>query len=197
VFAQAVRSKLETLIPRGFARWAEAALDWRARVQAFGLSFSVRRRFWETFAARAFARPDHTPDQTDFDTALAVTHDSTSGAVVFIATAGDPDLLTLRAVRALQSADAIVFDRDVGGEVLDFARREARKMMIGADDEIEDISIALAKSGRRVVRLVRGEPDLSTCRAAGVAVEVVPSVVVNMGQRSGIGHQEKISLFQS
>jgi len=197
VFAQAVRSKLETLIPRGFARWAEAALDWRARVQALGVSFHVRRRFWETFAARAFARPDHTPDQTDFDTALAVTHDGTSGAVVFIPTSGDPDLLTLRAVRALQSADVILFDRDVGAAILDFARREARKMMIGADDEIEDISIALAKSGRRVVRLVRGEADFSACRAAGVTVEEVPSVVVNRDQGSGIRDQEKISLSRS
>ena len=57
VFGQAIRAKLEALIPRGFARWAEAARTWRPRVQALALSFRERRRFWERFTERAVAEP--------------------------------------------------------------------------------------------------------------------------------------------
>ena len=61
VFGQAIRAKLEALIPRGFARWAEAARQWRPRVQALALSFRERRRFWEHFTERAVAEPDRAP----------------------------------------------------------------------------------------------------------------------------------------
>ena len=61
VFGQAIRAKLEALIPRGFARWAEAARAWRPRVQALALSFRERRRFWERFTARAVAEPERAP----------------------------------------------------------------------------------------------------------------------------------------
>ena len=61
VFGQAIRAKLEALIPRGFARWAEAARQWRPRVQALALSFRERRRFWERFTERAVAEPERAP----------------------------------------------------------------------------------------------------------------------------------------
>ena len=63
VFGQAIRAKLEALIPRGFARWAEAARRWRATVQASGLSFNGRRRFWQLFTALAVEHPDREPGQ--------------------------------------------------------------------------------------------------------------------------------------
>ena len=71
VFGQAVRAKLEALIPQGFARWAEAARHWRPRVQALALSFRERRRFWERFTERAVAEPDRAPDEADIDALLA------------------------------------------------------------------------------------------------------------------------------
>src|SRR6266446_9959891 len=61
VFAQAIRAKLEALIPRGFARWAEAARQWRPRVQALALTFRERRRFWERFTERAVSEPERAP----------------------------------------------------------------------------------------------------------------------------------------
>ena len=67
VFGQAIRAKLEALIPRGFARWAEAARQWRPRVQALALSFRERRRFWERFTERAVAEPERAPEQGDID----------------------------------------------------------------------------------------------------------------------------------
>src|SRR5437868_2436479 len=67
VFAQAIRAKLETMIPRGFAPWAEAARRWRRQVQISGLSFNGRRRFWQAFTALAMKQPDHAPEQADYD----------------------------------------------------------------------------------------------------------------------------------
>src|SRR6201996_4876892 len=106
VFGQAIRAKIEALIPKGFARWAEAARNWRPRVQALALSFRGRRNLWESFAARAVAAPDSAPTESDF-AALLTTQDASApaGSVLLVgAGPGDPELLTLRAVRALQSA---------------------------------------------------------------------------------------------
>src|SRR6187399_569943 len=70
VFAQAIRAKLEALLPRGFARWADAARRWRAAVQSSGLAFAARRRFWQLFTAVAVTHPDREPAQADFDVLL-------------------------------------------------------------------------------------------------------------------------------
>ena len=70
VFAQAIRAKLEAMIPRGFARWADAARRWRPAVQASGLSFAARRRFWQVFTGFAVAHPDHEPAPPDLATML-------------------------------------------------------------------------------------------------------------------------------
>src|SRR3954465_5302468 len=161
-FAQAHRAKLEALIPRGFARWAEAARRWRGAVKTSGLSFAGRRKFWQYFTAHAFARPNQEPAQTDFDALLATTrHQGAAvehGSVTLVgAGPGDPELLTLRAVRALQSADVILIDDLVAPGILDFARREARKMLVGHAGDVNATMVALAKSGKRVVWLKHGD----------------------------------------
>jgi len=203
VFGQAIRARLEALIPRGFARWAQAARQWRPRVQALALSFRERRRFWEKFTERAVAEPERTPDQGDIDALMADTRGAASdaGSVVLVgAGPGDPELLTLRAVRALQSADVILIDDLVAREVLDFARREAKKMMVGKtghgpackQSEINELMIKLAKSGKRVVRLKGGDPmifgrageEIAACRAANIPVEVVPGISAAQGAAS-------------
>jgi len=191
VFGQAIRAKIEALIPNGFARWMEAARNWRSRVQA--LSFRGRRNFWERLTDRAIAAPDRAPSEVDFDALLAPGSAAAAGSVVFVdAGSGDPDLLTLRAVRALQSADVILFDRLVSAEVLDFARREAKKMLVGEtgrarssrQDDIDALTVSLARAGHRVVRLNgnhganfgRTDAAVAACRAAGIGIEIVPSV---------------------
>ena len=73
VFAQAIRAKLEALIPLGFARWAAAARRWRRAVQTSGLSFPARRRFWQVFTAQAVTHPDREPLAADFDAYMALT----------------------------------------------------------------------------------------------------------------------------
>ena len=193
VFAQAVRAKIEALIPKGFARWAEAARAWRPRVHALALPYRERRGFWERFSARAIAAPDRAPTDGDLDTLLEPSAGRKTGSVIVVgAGPGDPELLTLRAVRALQSADVILFDEFIAADILDFARREAKKMLLGTaangvsgrHDDAGILMLSLARAGRRVVRLKSGDPmvsgsaeeEVAACRAAGIEVEVVPGV---------------------
>ena len=201
VFGQAIRAKIEALIPKGFARWAEAARAWRPRVHKLGLPFRGRRTFWEKFTARAVAAPDLTPTDADFSALVSPPGAHETGSVVLVgAGPGNPELLTLRAVRALQSADVILFDDLIAPDILDFARREAKKMLVGKtghkascrQDDINALMISLAKAGRRVVRLKGGDPmlfgradeEIAACRAAGIAVEVVPGITTAQGATS-------------
>ena len=164
IFAQAIRSKLEAMLPTGFSYWTAAAARWRNAVKASGLSPAGRRKFWRLFTAQTLLQSDNRPGRGDFDRFLACAADACRvterGSVTLISIdADDPDLLTLRAIRALQSADVILFDDRVPREALDFARREASKMPIGrfADDtarkwrEIGTMSADLVRQGKRVV----------------------------------------------
>ncbi len=208
VFAQAIRAKLEALLPNGFAHWAAAAGKWRSAVKASGLSFSGRRKFWQVFTAHAVKNPEAAPLESDFDRfvaevkGLGVAVDT--GSVTLVgAGPGDPELLTLRAVRALQSADVILFDDLVSRDVLDFARREARKMLVGKtgfgpsckQSVINDLMVSLAKQGKRVVRLKGGDPlifgrageEIEACNAANIAVEIVPGITAAQGAAARLG----------
>ncbi len=202
VFAQAVRARLEALLPKGFAAWAGAAARWRGAVKKSGLSFAGRRKFWQLFTAHAVANPGGEPAQSDFDRFIAEVSGLgaavEAGSVTLVgAGPGEAELLTLRAVRALQAADVILFDDLVSREVLDFARREARKMMVGKTGfgasckqaDINALMVGLARQGKRVVRLKGGDPlifaraaeEIAACEEAGIAVEVVPGITAAQG----------------
>jgi uroporphyrin-III C-methyltransferase/precorrin-2 dehydrogenase/sirohydrochlorin ferrochelatase len=208
VFAQAIRAKLESFLPSGFAEWAAAAGRWRSKVKESGLSFVGRRKFWQVFTAHAVANPQSEPSDSDF--ARFVTEVKglgvavENGSVTLVgAGPGDPELLTLRAVRALQSADVILFDDLVSREVLDFARREAHKMLVGKtgfgpsckQDDINALMVGLAKQGKRVVRLKGGDPfifgraaeEIDACKAANIAVDVVPGITAAQGAAARLG----------
>jgi uroporphyrin-III C-methyltransferase/precorrin-2 dehydrogenase/sirohydrochlorin ferrochelatase len=208
VFAQAIRAKLEALLPKGFANWASAAAKWRAALKTTGLSFSGRRKFWQAFTAHAVSNPDIEPTEADFARFVADVKDLgvavENGSVTLVgAGPGDPELLTLRAVRALQSADVILFDDLVSRDVLDFARREARKMLVGKtgfgpsckQDDINALMVSLAKQGKRVVRLKGGDPlifgrageEIAACKAAHIAVDIVPGITAAQGAAARLG----------
>ena len=206
VFAQAIRAKLEALLPKGFAAWAAAAQSWRARLKTTGLSFAARRKFWHVFTAHAVTHAEAEPVAHDFERFLRAVegHDDAVGSVTLVgAGPGDPELLTLRAVRALQSADVILYDDLVSRDVLDFARREARKMMVGKtgfgpsckQDDINALMVSLARQGKRVVRLKGGDPlifsraaeELDACAHAGLAVDVVPGITAAQGAAAQLG----------
>src|SRR6185312_11547966 len=208
VFAQAIRAKLEALLPKGFAAWAAAAGHWRNTLKLSGLSFAARRKFWHVFTANAVASPDHVPSQVDFDKFISEVRGLgqavENGSVTLVgAGPGDPELLTLRAVRALQSADVILFDDLVSRDVLDFARREARKMLVGKtgfgpsckQEDINALMVSLARQGKRVVRLKGGDPlifgraaeEIEACRAANIAFDVVPGITAAQGAAARLG----------
>jgi uroporphyrin-III C-methyltransferase / precorrin-2 dehydrogenase / sirohydrochlorin ferrochelatase len=195
VFAQAIRARLETLIPHGFARWAEAAARWRPRVQALGRDIAAR--FWKDFTADAIARAQVSPSEEDFQALLAESRrDREMPPATIVVAPDDPELLTLRALRALQSADVILFDRSVGAPILDFARREARRMLVDTCEQASnnqarrETIVTLAHTGRRVVRFVstgeaslaRADDEIAACRAAGIAVEMVPTIPPPQGE---------------
>jgi uroporphyrin-III C-methyltransferase/precorrin-2 dehydrogenase/sirohydrochlorin ferrochelatase len=208
VFAQAIRAKLEALLPNGFAAWAAAAAKWRNAVKLSGLSFSGRRKFWQVFTAHAVNNPASAPTQNDFARFIAEVKGLgaavETGSVTLVgAGPGDPELLTLRAVRALQSADVILFDDLVSRDVLDFARREARKLLVGKtgfgpsckQEDINALMVSLASQGKRVVRLKGGDPlifgrageELDACKAANIAVEIVPGITAAQGAAARLG----------
>lgn len=208
VFGQAVRAKIEAMLPAGFALWAKAAQVWRKYIETSGLSANGRRRFWQMFTSFAIANPNHAPAGPDFARLLSSVNNLgdkiEKGSVTLVgAGPGDPELLTLRAVRALQSADVILFDDLVAPDILDFARREAKKMLVGKSghkpsckqDDINAMMVSLARSGRRVVRLKGGDPmifgrageEIAACRKAGIAIEVVPGITAAQGAASSLG----------
>jgi uroporphyrin-III C-methyltransferase/precorrin-2 dehydrogenase/sirohydrochlorin ferrochelatase len=160
------------------------------------------------FTAHAVANPQNEPSDADFARFVAEVKGLgtavENGSVTLVgAGPGDPELLTLRAVRALQSADVVLFDDLVSRDVLDFARREARKMLVGKtgfgpsckQDDINALMVGLAKQGKRVVRLKGGDPfifgraaeEIDACKAAGIAVDVVPGITAAQGAAAKLG----------
>src|SRR5579883_1927096 len=204
VFGQAIRSKIEALIPNGFGRWAEAARKWRPRVQALALSFRGRRGFWEKFTARAVAAPGRELSDADLNALLTPGASADAGSVVLVgAGPGDPELLTLRAVRALQSADVILYDALIDPAILDHARPDARRIDVGKrcgrpapqQEAINRLILEHVRKGAHVVRLKGGDPlvfgrggeELAALRAAGIETEVIPGVTAACAAAAGLG----------
>ncbi len=196
VFGQAIRARLEAILPASLALWARAARQWRARLAPLELDFRQRRGFWERFAELALGAGTRAPTDADLD-ALAAARDAhaaeAGGEIVLVgAGPGDPDLLTLKAVAALNSADVILHDKLASPRLLDLARREAKRIDVGkragapspSQAEITAMLIDFARAGKRVVRLKSGDPsvfgraneEIFCAREAGSRITVVPGV---------------------
>lgn len=208
VFGQAIRAKIEALLPAGLKGWAQAATDWRPSVQARELPFALRRAFWELFAGKAMAEPEREPTQQDAAELFAKLAQLESsfdgkGRVTLVgAGPGDPELLTLKAIRALQSADIILYDDLVSPGVLEFARREAKRMLVGKtgygpsvkQGDINALIVSLASQGKHVVRLKGGDPgifgrageEIEACQAAGISVAIVPGISAAQGAAASL-----------
>ncbi len=198
ILAQAIRRRIETLLPASLGAWAAAAKRIRKTVAERLPAGGLRRAFWERFAERAFLEPT-VPDDIDI-----APMQSAGGHVTLVgAGPGDAELLTLKAMRALQAADVILFDDLVSDEVLELARREAKRMMVGKrggrasckQEDINALMIKLAKQGKRVVRLKSGDPmifgrageEIAALDAAGIPVAVVPGITAALAAASSLG----------
>ncbi len=210
ILAQALRGRIEALLPARLRDWARAAQAFRAPLKALRPEPELRRRFWDRFNDRVFSGA--APRADEFDALLACARAGERrgvGSVALVgAGPGDPELLTLKALRLLQGADVILYDDLVAPQILDMARREARKIPVGKrgyrpsckQDEIVARMIALAQAGERVVRLKGGDPmvfgraaeEIAALDAAGVPVEVVPGVTAALGAAASL----KISLTE-
>lgn len=200
---QSVRVRIESVLPPALARWAAAARDWRPRVKAAVEGFSDRRRFWQRFAGRAWAAIDRAPDERDFAELIEATATSGGSVTLVGAGPGDPELLTLKAVRALQTATVILYDDLVSPDVLELARREARRVAVGkrgggascAQADICAEIVRLAQAGETVVRLKGGDPgifgrateEIDACHAAGVPVNIVPGITAAQAAAASLG----------
>jgi uroporphyrin-III C-methyltransferase/precorrin-2 dehydrogenase/sirohydrochlorin ferrochelatase len=188
ILAQAIRRRIEALLPPALKRWATVAQAIRDRVNARLKPGAARRAFWERFVDRVFL---DTPEEGVETRLMAevdrlVTRPSAIGRVTIVgAGPGDAELLTLKAVRALQAADVILFDEWIPDDVLELARREARRVPVApsAKGRNRDIA-ALVGEGKRVVRLRSGNPmalagaveEIATLESLGIPVEIVPGV---------------------
>ncbi|MEP0323779.1 siroheme synthase CysG [Bauldia litoralis] len=207
ILGQAIRRRIETLLPPALAGWAELARAMRDRIAATLAAGPQRRAFWERFVDRAFGS---TPGEDPVDalmadaSAVASGTPASQGRVTLVgAGPGDAELLTLKAVRALQSADVILFDDLVSDDVLELARREAKRMLVGKrggrescrQEDINATMIALAKAGKHVVRLKGGDPmifgrageEIERLRANGIPVSIVPGITSALAMASSLG----------
>lgn len=202
MLGQSIRARIEAMLPRGLSAWAEAAKSWRPRLKQRIRGFADRRAFWERFVRRAWADADRVPDEADFNELARDVR--AKGSVTLVgAGPGDPDLLTLKAVRALQAATVILYDDLVGPEILELARREAVRIAVGKkghgpsckQSEINARIVALAQAGKNVVRLKGGDPlifgrateEILACQAAGIPVSIVPGISAAQGAAAALG----------
>lgn len=202
MLGQSIRARIESVLPAGLSRWGRAAQEWRPRLKRRLAGFSARRAFWKRFVEAAWSVPDRVPEDSDFDGLVAGPLEALGRVTLVGAGPGDPELLTLKAVRALQSASVILHDRLVGPQILELARREARRVAVGksgygrscSQAEINESMISLARSGEQVVRLKGGDPmifgraaeEIDACRTAGVEVHVIPGISAAQGAAASL-----------
>ncbi|MEM1039174.1 MAG: siroheme synthase CysG [Pseudomonadota bacterium] len=207
IFGQAIRRRIETVLPASVQEWARLAQRVRAQVNA-RLDFGApRRQFWERFVNRAFSSDATAVSEQDVLAdveRIAHAPDAKSGRVTLVgAGPGDAELLTLKAMRALQAADVILFDDLVSSEVLELARREAKRMLVGKrggrnsckQDDINATLLKLAKAGKNVVRLKSGDPvifgrageELSFLEQTNIPVTIVPGITAASAMASHLG----------
>ncbi len=204
VLARRLRAWLEAAVPAAHGRLAQLAADFRERVKARFATLDDRRRFWERVlegpvADLVYAGRDSEASERLADEIARADDDAPGvGDVALVgAGPGDPDLLTFRALRLMQHADVVLYDRLVSAPVLELCRRDAEKVFVGKRRSQHHVTqaninaelVRLAREGQRVVRLKGGDPfvfgrggeEIEELMAAGIPFEVVPGVTAASG----------------
>ncbi len=202
VLSRVLRSKLETIIPSRYGKLADLVGSFRDAVKQRIAVPQARRGFWETVLygpASELVFSGRDEDARQFvEESISKTTDTATGEVYLVgAGPGDPDLLTFRALRLMQQADVVLYDRLVAPEILDLVRREAERVYVGKrrayhavrQEEINETLARLALEGKRVLRLKGGDPfifgrggeEVATLAEQGVPFQIVPGVTAASG----------------
>lgn len=199
VLARRLRERIETLVPASFGRLAAFLQQHRERAKQ-AQPTHARRALWERFldgaGAEALLRGDDALAEAELQRLLD--EGPPRGEVYLVgAGPGDPDLLTFRALRLMQQADVVLYDRLLPAAILELVRRDAERIFVGKrrnqhtvpQDEINNELVRLARAGKRVLRLKGGDPfvfgrggeEIDTLAAAGIPFQVVPGVTAANG----------------
>jgi len=209
VVARRVRERIEALLPERIGELASFIGRWRKQIHNLIPEFALRRRFWERVVDGPIGALVLAGRRDEAESALKTIGDASAfagrlasgeaqGSVTLVgAGPGDPDLLTVKALRALQDADAIFYDELVNPDILDRARRDAERIPVGrrvgkpgiGQDAVNRLLIEAARAGKRAVRLKGGDPfifgrggeEVEALRQANVVYSVIPGITAGLG----------------
>ncbi|CAD9195048.1 siroheme synthase CysG [Acinetobacter bohemicus] len=201
VLSRQIRTQLEATIPHGMGKLADFSGQWRASVKAKIINPDERRIFWEDLYASPLKEHvfnDNIVEANRLIEQALLEWKAPKGEVYLVgAGPGDPELLTLKALRLMQQADVVIYDRLVSPAILELCRRDADKIYVGkarsnhsvAQEGINALLVEYAAQGKRVCRLKGGDPfifgrggeEIQELFAAGVAFQVVPGITAASG----------------
>ena len=201
VLSRQIRTQLETSIPHGMGKLAEFSGKWRAAVKAKISNPDERRVFWEDLYASPLKEQVFHDNLTEADRLIeqALLKWKTPKGEVYLVGAGpgDPELLTLKALRLMQQADVVIYDRLVSPAIMELCRRDATKIYVGKarsnhavpQEGINALLVEYASKGQRVCRLKGGDPfifgrggeEIQELFAAAVPFQVVPGITAASG----------------
>ncbi|AEJ00492.1 Siroheme synthase [Nitrosomonas sp. Is79A3] len=203
VLARLLRAQLEIMIPAAYARVAEIAGKFRQPVKEHFTHPEKRRIFWEKalqgrFTEMVLAGKNKAAQEYLLQSLQHEKDESTQGEVYLVgAGPGNPDLLTFRAMRLMQQADVVVYDRLVSPAILDMVRRDATRIYAGKErnrhtleqESINQLLVRLAQEGKRVLRLKGGDPfifgrggeEIETLASHHIPFQVVPGITAASG----------------